>query len=196
MSRVHFYASAGDIMGVCKSVEEKMDLKIIPAFSTPASQLPQKITEYFHFSDVPDLGKAASGYPPLCKSYVLINRDKDMQPKFRFTGGPNGEKIAYLNSTIDEESVELRPGGEFGDNAIILGEILNSLTSKASERIIRAFRSEFGKKFIAKSGREWIGSEALSRLKLGARLTPLFDHPNPDAVDVKINKIEPEKYRY
>lgn len=185
-----FYTSAKDIMDICASVEEKLDLKIIPAFAIPEMDLPSEITQYCSFSEIPDFGKASSGYPPLCQSYILIDKKSKIQPKFRGVGGPNGHSISYMNSTINEDSVELRPGGEFGEDAIILGEILNPLKSKASEKIIRAFRSEFGKRFSAKSGQEWIGTDAFSRLKSGCRLTPFYDHPNPTVVDVRIDQVK------
>lgn len=196
MSRITFYASVSDIMKVCESVNKKIDIKIIPSFSVKESDLPQKIVQYNEFSIIPEFGRAANGYPPLCQSYVLIDKKFDIQPKFRSVGGAISQNIAYINATVNAFAAEIRPGGEFGGNAIILGEIINPLKSKESEKIIRAFRSEFSSKFIAKAGREWIGPEALSKLKSGYRLTPFYDHPNPSIVDVRIDQIEPDSFRY
>ncbi len=190
MSRIHFYATANDISMICQVVESKMNLKIYPSFTVLKEDFSGEVTEYESFADIPNLGKATSGDCFFNPTYVLIDKAIPLQPGVRRAG--ELEKI-YMSATLHEAAVDFTPGGEFGDDAIILGEMLNQMSSKESERILRAFRTAMKKHFGVRARGMWIGPETLERLKTGTRVTAFYDHPEPEIVDIQLHEIEPQE---
>lgn len=194
MSRVHFFATAADIAMICKIIESKLDLKILPEFSVPKEEFTGEVTEYQSFADIPDLGKATSSIRVLNPAYTLIDKAIPMSPGTHH-GTLHGQMMAkrYISATLNEAAVTFQPAGEFGDDAILLGEVLNPIPSKESERIVRAFRTAMKKHFGVKARGAWIGPEALERLKAGTRVTAFYDHAKPEIADVQLSEIEPKE---
>jgi hypothetical protein len=79
-------------------------------------------------------------------------------------------------------SIIFRPGGRFGEDCIIQGEV--STIQPAAASLFRAFRYRIQKHFT-RVGISWLGPEARALFEAGARLTPdarnrMFDlRPEP-----------------
>jgi hypothetical protein len=194
MSRVHFFATAADIAMICQIVESKLDLKILPEFRVPKEEFTGEVTEYQSFADIPSLGHASTGIFGVSQSYLLIEKEIPVLPGTHHgtLHGQIREEI-YISATLNEAAVEFRPAGEFGGDAVLMGEVMSHLASKKSERIVRAFRTAMKKHFGVKAGAEWIGPEALERLKAGTRVTAFYDHAKPEIADVQLSEIEPKE---
>ncbi|RUS63656.1 hypothetical protein EGN72_03165 [Pseudorhodobacter sp. E13] len=51
MSRLHFYVTPADLLAVCKNVEAKLELKILPTFEVPEEDYAGEFTVYHRFED-------------------------------------------------------------------------------------------------------------------------------------------------
>lgn len=185
MSRVHFFATSKDIHEVAGAVDSKLALKAIRDFD---EETPTPLTEYPSLSSIEGLGQATAGQSAHGIKYVLIERSVELSPGVRQT--MSGANRHYMKATLDEKCASIQAGGEYHD-AVIMGEVMYELSSKDSQRIVRAFRTAFKKHSAAHTKRGiWVGQEALEKLRAGCRLTHYYEHPNPELFDVSLAEIE------
>ncbi len=189
MSRIHFFTTISDILQIANEMDRKLNLKAILGFDElVTSDGSQPLTVYENLSSIKDLGVATHGQKDRSVDYVVLDRSIELKPGIRETS--SGNKRRYMRATLDERSASFQPGGEFKD-AIVMGEILYELSSKESQKIVRAFRSAFKKHCPAKAACGfWIGPEAYQRLQSGCRLTPYYEHPQPELFDVSLDEVE------
>ena len=95
-----------------------------------------------------------------------------------------------MRATLDERAADFRPGGVFGDNAIIMGEVMLQLSSLESRRIVRAFQAGFKRLYPARARGSFIGAEALERLHQGWHLTAYLPHPQPEILDIHVSELQ------
>jgi hypothetical protein len=79
--------------------------------------------------------------------------------------------IRYVIDHRENPSVVFRPGGMFGNDCLIAGEVGTPRTDEASLAIWKLFSKYFFLEFV-KIGLYKVGPEALRMLHAGLRLTP------------------------
>jgi hypothetical protein len=190
MSRLHFYASPADLLVVCKTVEAKLALKILPTFEVPEEDHSGEFAVYHRFENIPDLGYAQQSNRLLAPVCVVIDRDTPIEPgPVERLRGNVVKRFVVVNTTSHDGSVEFRPAGEFIDGTIIMGEIMSQMPSKASERIMRAFRTAMQKHFGKTARGAWVSPGTIERIKAGGRATSFYDHSRPELMDVNLDEL-------
>lgn len=192
MSRVHFFATALDFRSICAAVDSKLALTIAACVRAPWRDDLAAPVIYHRFTDIPGLGVLKDPHAnPWFTRYVAVDRSVPLTIRKRHLGLTRYE--AVLDATYYEGGVDVMPGGEYLDDGIIMGEVLSALSTKESERIVRAFRTAMKKQFGQRTFfGAWVGPEALARLRAGrARLTDNYAHPDHDISDVKLDQISP-----
>lgn len=131
MSRLHFYVTPADLLAVCKTVEAKLELKILPTFEVPEEDYTGEFIVYHRFEDIPALGYTKHSERILAPAFMVIDCDIPFEPgPVERLRGNAVKSFVIVSTTSHEESVEFRPGGEFTDGTIIMGEIMSHMPSK------------------------------------------------------------------
>lgn len=172
--QIAFFATGSDLVAVLGEIERKRPLQYVTAglFDSP------KFQALGSLADAADVGRVTSGDPNLTTSYLVADRAMTIHAR-RVVLRNGGVKHA-IDQSSNASTVALRPGGLFGDNCLIAGQLgtasdddvsldlLNNLT-KALKRQFRRVKSFY------------VGVEAGLLLDRGFRLTgnakspPLYD---------------------
>lgn len=178
-----------DMQLIAGHIDSRFDLKAM-AHVNERSEKPfePSVTEYPDMRSIPDLGIAAGGDYGWGPRYVLIDRSKSLTPSVKRIN--TNLYVARMSAANDHEAVDVMAAGLFKEDAIIMGEILSQMSSKESERIMRAMRAAFKKHCPAKARGDWIGPEALDLFHSGYRLTPSYNNAKPELIDTQAHEIE------
>jgi hypothetical protein len=161
-----FYATASDMQPGLAKIEQSMPLEYVRAGMFPTGD----IIRYPSARAIPNLGISPKGQGATIDghNYIVV---------------PSGASIVVeevpqrrggLNFVIDHRqnpSVIFRPGGMFGRDCLVAGEVGTPRTDEISLAIWKLFSKHFFREFV-KIGIDRLGPEALRLLHAGTRLTP------------------------
>ena len=170
MKRINFFATKDDLLLVLRKLEASRPIKY-----TRAGQLVGPVPEIWKSGDdLPQLGKATGDQAVACDPFLVIDEDSTVHVESRrmFNGQERFDVYQYMNP----DSIELRPGGEWTDGAIIPGDITTISTSPISQALMRSAHSAI-KKHFTRVRAFWVGPEALVALRSGKRLTYAIQSP-------------------
>jgi hypothetical protein len=170
MKRINFFATKNDLLVVLRRLEASRPIQY-----TRAGRLIGPVPEIWKSGeDLPQLGKATGDQAVACDPFLVIEEASTIQveTKRMFNGQERFDVYQYMNP----DSIELRPGGEWGDGAIIPGQITTMSTAPVSQALMRSAHSAIKKHFTHVQA-FWVGPESLVALRSGKRLTQAVQSP-------------------
>jgi hypothetical protein len=124
--------------------------------------------------EIPDLGTAihptAAAHPTYLVS--LDGEGIDIRDVRQRAGGVR----FAIDQLVNENTVALRPGGRYGNDVLLAGQIGTASTSPQSRALFKIFTNLVRQRF-SKVNAFYLGSEALNALKARARLTIAVQSP-------------------
>ena len=163
-TQIHFFATRDDLLRVLSILEADSAVKYTLAGLLESADLVQ----YRRACDIPGLGVARSGVSVLGAFWLITPSDvvvmnaavPQRDGGIRYSVGPRE----------NPKSIILRPGGRFGDNAVVAGELG---TTKANTEAIQLFRicARGFKNHFRVIRSNYVGIEAMALLTRGVRLT-------------------------
>jgi hypothetical protein len=160
------YATASDMEPGLVDIERSMPLEYVLAGMFPTNET----VRYPSALAVPNFGISRTGRGPTIDghNYIVVPKGASIvvQDVPQRRGG-----VRYVIDNRENPCVVFRPGGMFGRDCLIAGEVGTPRTDQVSLAIWNLFHRHFFREFV-KIGLYRVGPEALRLLHSGLRLTP------------------------
>ena len=174
--RITFYADSIDLSFLCKTVEERHDIKYYQAGRFVTDEIPY----YKSLLELPDLG-VSKGFTSVLVDYFLIlpvNTQLNVREVAQHSGGVN----YFIDQLHNPNSLIIRTGGFWEKKAVIPSAVGTLSTSESIMDIFREFAKQVRKFKRVQSIA--VGPNAYNYLLQGFRLTD--DIRSPDEHDLRL----------
>jgi len=167
----NFFATADDLSKLLRDVETSHLLQYVRCGLFDESERP-----IFHgFLSLPDLGVARAGDSNLEPTFLVLLQGSKLQvrtvPQRR-----GGIKYA-VDQQANPGTVVIRPGGRYGDSAVIAGMVGSVHHDEQSEMLIKTFSASLKRNFTRVKS-YIVGPEAKKLHERGLRLTKSLHAPH------------------
>ena len=164
--RFSFYADRKDLIQVITSIESMHKLSYVKS-----GFVPSKDAAIFSSLITADLGIAPFGTDVLNPNYIVVKDGIDITTR-AVRGGAQYEVSLLTNP----KAINFYPGGNFGNDYIIYGEVITNGTEPEAVELFKIFSSTMKKQFT-RIGGFYIGKFAEGLMDRGGRLTQSIDSP-------------------
>ena len=171
-----FYATALDLGSVLTALEAAKPLQYA-ATGLFKSSTPQV---YLSHVDIPNFGQAVHPTAAVNPCYLLALRGTEVH--IREVPQKSGGTLFAIDQLRNEDTVALRPGGNFG-NAVILYGTIGTVSRTAASRELYNFVARAIRKDFHRHQEFLVGQDALEAWRAGVRLT--IGASSPEAFDLK-----------
>lgn len=170
MKQIHFFATRDDLGLVLDEIERVGRVSYVVRGQSTTEQF----VRYSSWTELSNLGAATSESAISSKSYLLTANDTPLRPRrIELNGGGATYSIDQLASA---DSVLLTPGGTWGPNALLQGDVGTASDTAVSKELMSRFRAAFKSRFSKIQGC-WVGPQATQLLQNGVRLTAAVQSP-------------------
>ena len=170
MSRIHFFATASDILPVLEHLEDAIGIKYVEEGllkgSTPSI--------WSRGAEINSVGFATGDQEIACEPLLIMRPDAKVEVISSQMDDGELRFDVYPNRNLN--SVLLRLGGFWKDGSLISGHFIASSNQEFSRKVMNSVRRLFKKQFT-KVRAYWVGPEALARLRDGKRLCTAIQSP-------------------
>jgi hypothetical protein len=161
---VPFFAADGDLKEVAAAIEARQRLQYVVAglFDTPELSIAGSVKAIESF------GIAQTGDQAQERSYLVVpaNRQINVREVPQRRGG-----VKYaIDQVQNPATVVMRPGGRFGDVAVIAGQIGTAADDVSALELFKLFEREIKRRF-SRVKSHYVGPSAKALMESGARLT-------------------------
>ena len=160
---INLFATKDDWHNLLAAVEERLAVAYV--LGGRHTEPPGRIDTFREFGN---LGSASSGNASSEQIYLCLSADAEIQ--LRSVEQRNGDQIKFVDQQSNPDSIALKPGGKFGENIIIAGQIGIVSETDWSLQTFSTFQKEVRKQF-EKIKSYYVGKEAQRLLDEGWRLT-------------------------
>jgi hypothetical protein len=166
----YFFATHDDLIVVLQAVEVRYALKYMRCGLFDDSDRPV----FNSFTEINNFGIAIEGNSNAEANYLVLRSEATVRVR-EVPQRRGGIKYA-VDQQQNPESITIKPGGRYGDSAIIAGMVGTVHHDDRAEELFAAFIKAFRMRFI-KAKSYIVGPEALKLLKSGFRLTQSMKAP-------------------
>ena len=165
-----FYATYADMVDLLSFLEALQPLQYTRTGMFPTRE-PQTVRSY---KDIPGLGVASHPTAIVSPAYLLSFQGETVES----TEVPRkaGGVLFTVHNGDNHNTINLRPGGRYGDNVILCGSIATISTSQHALLLYKIVSKQLRQKFRPVE-EYWVGAEAMQAWKAGARLTVAVQSP-------------------
>lgn len=168
--QVMFFATAGDLAPVLSLLETQKKLQYTPTrhIESDRAQI------YLSYADIPDFGRTDHPTAIMNPAYLVALQGTVVQVETIYprTGGVN----FAIDQRLNKDTVGLRPGGMYGDDAFLYGSLGTVSESDASLDLYDFMAEPFITRFTDVHGL-FLGPEAFDLWKSGVRMTTSATSP-------------------
>lgn len=161
---IHIYATKADLLPVLVAVEAQQPVQYV--LTGNFSHRPRK--RYATATAIPSLDRADSDTGSTCRSYLVA--DSHQEIAVRTLNGVGGTRF-LIDQLENPDTIVIQPGGFWTDGSLLSGDIGTASDSAVSTTLMKRVASVLKKSFT-KIKAYYVGTEALSLLRTGRRLTP------------------------
>jgi hypothetical protein len=166
----NIFATRDDLVPVLQEVELRHALKYLECGLFGDAERP-----VFHSSsELENLGISVAGDSNLEPTFLVLRSQASLKVR-EVLQRRGGIKYA-VDQMNNPESIALKPGGRYGDSAIIAGMVGTVHHDKVAGELMAAFLKAFKARFTRVKS-YMVGPEALKLLNLGFRLTKSISSP-------------------
>lgn len=163
MKLIHFFALRGDILPVLEMVESKGPLlKYVLLHQISQNGSYQSFAQG---AEIPNLGRATSESAINSETFLVCERDALVKLEHTKSTGR-----FYIDQLSNPDTVTFSAGGIWKDKIVLYGRVATISDSGPSQALMRRYHSAI-KKHFSRIKAFYVGPEALTLLRGGARLT-------------------------
>ena len=140
-------------------------------------------------AQIPDFGHAPSGSRLDSQNFAVIF-EGDAIESIVVSIGTLGKLQTYIGPGAKETAIAFRPAGLFGQNGLMLGEIIGAFGTVEAKKLFRAFQTAVRKRAVGKARGAWICHGAYAFLQNGGQLSDHFDHQNGAMFPIDIAEVQ------
>ena len=178
MGRIQFFATRSDLLAFLELVEDRKAIKYTGIGRFPPQKDIDLDLTYASAKDIAGLGVSNHSSSILSNAYLVSDRNLVITP--RFVSVVTMGDMLFIDQLRNPETVVLTPGGEFGENVLLMGSVSSVGSSKNVRTMMRLLRTCLEKCGFIKSHFVFLGSNAIKFLKAGNRLTISAESPVED----------------
>ncbi|HEV8037507.1 MAG TPA: hypothetical protein VGP62_01500 [Bryobacteraceae bacterium] len=168
--RCDFFAVTEDLIPVLQAVESRYAIKYVQYGLFDQRERPV----YYGHSRISSLGIAEAGDANFERGFLVLRND-DMLNVREVPQRTGGTKYA-VDQRANGGTITLRPGGKYGDSAVIAGLAGTVHHDPVAEELIRAFLKAFRATFVKMESYS-VGPAARKLLGTGVRFTASIHSP-------------------
>lgn len=153
-NEMYFFTTKDDLINIIQNVEQNIKLKYIGINSYDSSI----IKEFNSLKEYENLGINLSGEHQ-SESFLVLERNEILN--IREVKQNNGGVKYYVDQLENENSIVIWPGGAYKDTFLICGHVGTISKSPKSKNILNIYKRNIKKECSKKTGRYYIGNEAI-----------------------------------
>jgi hypothetical protein len=167
---IQFFATKEDVLLIAEWVESRRQLKYAPT----GLFAEERVENYEHISEFPNLGVATSENAINCDCYAAIDRSREI--KVRRILQNSGEVRYAVDQLENPQSVAFQPGGFWSSEIMLYGRVGCASDDGVGVEIFKLFSAAIRNQFI-RTKAFYVGPRAHKCATLGCRLAIGADSP-------------------
>jgi hypothetical protein len=168
MKTIHFHALKDDLLLMLELVEQQGSLKYVRIGNFVKNELNEGIGVIENARQIPHLGQATAASSTASQSFLVSARNT--QINLRNLRGTAGVERVCLDQLVNPDTVVMNPGGMWGEDVLLEGQIGTASSSPISQGLMKRFNAAIRKTY-QKIRALYVGPRALVLLESGKRLT-------------------------